>query len=348
MRRVYQVVPFLQEGDAIGDHARQLARVLGDAHAGYIVDRAGGALAGEAIRFDRARVGSGDLLVYHVAHASPIAGWLRTVRAEVIVDYHGITPPEFLRGWDAGLAGALARATSELADLARRAVLGIAHSGFTCSELDRAGFARTAALPILLEPGRLAVAPTAGQGAEAGASGDWLFVSRMAPNKRVEDVMKAFAVYRRAWCPGAQLHLVGRPDTETYDAALRRFADRLGIGGIHFAGRVSNAELAGHYRSAGLLVSMSEHEGFGVTLIEAMAAGLPVLAYAAGAVPETLGEAGILFRAKRYDEVAALAAEVVGDPALRARLAAAGKARAAAFAPEVIAPRWRELLAAGA
>lgn len=340
MRRVYQVVPFLDAGDAIGDHARQLARVLGDAHAGYIVDRAGASFAGEAVRFDQARVGPGDLLVYHVAHASPIAGWLQQVAADLVVDYHGITPYEFLRGWDAGLAVALARARVELAQLAARALLGVAHSEFTRAELSAAGFGRTEALPILLDPGRL----PAGR-SEEPAGRDWLFVSRIAPNKRVEDVLKAFAVYRRAWCGEARLHLVGRPDTAAYDAALRRFADRLGVEGVRFAGRIGDAELAAHYRRAGLLISMSEHEGFGVTLIEAMAAGLPVLAFAAGAVPETLGGAGVLFTSKRYDEVAALASELLGDSPARARLVTAGRARAAEFAPELVAPRWRELMA---
>ncbi|HLI57504.1 MAG TPA: glycosyltransferase, partial [Actinomycetota bacterium] len=206
---------------------------------------------------------------------------------------------------------------------------------------------RTATLPILLDLARLATTPSPTLLAElaAGSRGhDWLMVSRMAPNKRVEDVVKAFAIYRRAWSPDARLFLVGRPDTGRYEAALRGFVERLGIEGVRFAGRVSVADLMAYYRSADVLVSMSEHEGFGIPLLEAMACDLPVVAYAAAAVPETLGGAGLLFAEKRYDEVAALVACLLDDPELRSRLAAAGRARVAAFGPEQVAHDWVELL----
>jgi glycosyltransferase involved in cell wall biosynthesis len=282
-----------------------------------------------------------------VAHASPLAGWLRGIQAVTVIDYHGITPPEFVRAWDPGLAVALARAREEVKTLATRAALGIAHSGYTRTELDVLGFPRTATLPILLDPGRLAHEPSAHLLSALAAGGrghDWLFVSRMAPNKRIEDVIKAFAVYRRAWCAEARLFLVGRPDTAAYDAALRRFAERLGVEEVHFAGKVPVADLVAFYRSADLFVSMSEHEGFGVPLLEAMASGVPVLAFAAGAVPETLGGAGLLFTEKRYDEVAALAAQVLDGGPLRERLVTAGRGRVEAFAPGRVAAAWVDLI----
>ncbi|MGH2717724.1 MAG: hypothetical protein ACRDJU_03980, partial [Actinomycetota bacterium] len=136
MRRVFQVVPFLDGGDAIGDHARQVARVLGEAHAGYLVDRAAPEFAAEAQPYRQAQVGPDDLLIYHAAHASPIAAWLQGVDAELVIDYHGVTPPEFLRGWDAGLAVALAGAQAQLRALAGRASLAIAHSEFMRAEVE--------------------------------------------------------------------------------------------------------------------------------------------------------------------------------------------------------------------
>jgi glycosyltransferase involved in cell wall biosynthesis len=270
------------------------------------------------------------------------------VPATVAVDYHGVTPPEFLRAWDPGLAVALARAREELVALAGQAAAAVAHSRFMEAELAGYGFRATATLPILLDPGRLVAEPNPELLATlaAGSRGhDWLVVSRLAPNKRVEDVIKAFTVYRRAWCPDARLFVVGRPDVAGYAAALRRFVDRLGIEEVHFAGRVSVADLAAHYRAASVLVSASEHEGFGVPLLEAMAFGLPVVAYAAAAVPETLGGGGLLFTGRGADEVAALVGGVLGDPAARRRLVDAGRARVAAFAPEGVAGRWRAFVA---
>lgn len=347
MPRVYQLVPFLDSGDAIGDHARQLARALGAAHAGYIVERASPEFAGEARSFGQARVSPGDVLVYHVAHASPLAAWMAGVEALKVVDYHGVTPPEFVRAWDPGLAVALARAREQVQALAGAASLAVAHSGYMRAELDRFGFTRTATLPILLDRSRLGAAPAPGllDALKAGGRGhDWLFVSRMAPNKRVEDVIKAFAVYRRVFCDQARLFLVGRPDTAAYDAALRGFVERLAIDEVHFAGKVSLPDLAAYYQAADLFVCMSEHEGFGVPLLEAMASALPVLAFAAGAVPETVGGAGILFPEKCYEEVAALAGEVLGDAALRDRLVAAGRARVEEFVSDRVATAWAGLI----
>lgn len=344
---MFQLVAFLDSGDAIGEHARCLAGVLGEAHGGFIVERAAPECAGEAVHYRDAKVRPEDVLIYHVAHGSPLAAWLRDVRAVKVIDYHGITPPSFVRGWDPGLAVALDRARGELGSLTGEVSLAIAHSAYTCRELDAAGFPRTATVPVLIDQARLATPPNPAllAGLAAGKrSRDLLFVSRLAPNKRIEDLLKVFAIYRRAWCPAARLFLVGRPDTGTYDRALRSFADRLGVEEVHFTGKLPVADLMAHYRNADLFLSMSGHEGFGIPWIEAMAFGVPVVSYAAGAIPETVGDAGVVFGDLRYDEVAALVDLVLGDEALQARLVAAGTARAEHFRPEHSAGGLRALI----
>lgn len=344
---MFQLVAFLEGADAIGDHARQLARALGERHAGYIVERAGAPFAGEARRFTEAVVRPDDLLVYHAAHASPLGEWLAGVDAVKVIDYHGITPPEFLRAWQPGLAVALARGRAELAALARGAALGVAHSSFTGRELDALGFATTAVLPILMDAGRLTAAPTPAllDTLAAGNRGhDWLFVSRLAPNKRVEDLVKAFCIYRRVWCPAARLFVVGRPDIPRYAQALQAFIDRLGIEEVHLAGSVPVSDLAAYYRAADVFVCLSEHEGFGVPCLEAMSFGLPVVAHGAGGLPETVGGGGLVMAGKAPDEVAAVVAQVLGDPELRAAMSAAGRARVTSFAPGAVGRAWVELL----
>jgi glycosyltransferase involved in cell wall biosynthesis len=302
-----------------------------------------------AVHYRDADIRPDDVLVYHAAHASPLGAWLAGVEAVKIVDYHGITPPEFVRAYDPGLAVALSKARAELEPLAAGTTLAIAHSRYMERELEAIGFRDTATLPLLVDPARLAAPPDVATAARlrAGKRGhDLLFVSRMAPNKRIEDLLKVFAVYRRAWDRDARLFVVGRPDTRAYVEVLQRFAGRLGVGEVHFAGRVSDPALASYYASADAFVSMSEHEGFGLPWVEAMAFGLPVIAYAAGALPETVGDAGILFTEKRYEDVAALVDAVVGDPALRAHLAAAGRERVAAFGPARFEARVHQLFGA--
>lgn len=337
MRRVFQLVPFLESADAIGDHARNLARSLGSQHAGFIVERAAPELASQATAYRDARVGAGDVLVYHVAHGSPLAGWFGRAPAVRVVDYHGITPPALVRGWDPGLAVTLDRARAQLAELAGSVSLAIAHSEYMRRELVALGFTHTATLPLLVDRDRLATPPNLDLVARlrAGSGGhDLLFVSRMAPSKRVEDLIKAFTVYRRVFCPDARLFLVGRPDTAAYQAALETFVRRLGIEEVHFAGKVPVADLVAYYACADAFVSMSEHEGFGVPWLEAMAFDLPVIAYAAGALPETVGAGGLLFTQKRYEDVAALIHLVLSEAAVADRLVAAGRQRLAAFSAD--------------
>lgn len=324
---------------------------MGERHAGFIVEQAppGSGAGSGAVPFSAVSVRPDDVLVYHAAHASPLGAWLAGIDAVKVVDFHGITPPEFLRGWDAGLAVALARGHDELAALGPQAALGIAHSSCTAGDLTRAGFARTAVLPVLMDPARLATPsdPATLARLQAGNRGhDLLFVSRMAPNKRIEDLLKLLAVYRGAWHPEARLLLVGRPDVAAYDRALRTFAERLGSGGVVFAGPVSVAELMAYYAAADLFVSMSEHEGFGIPAVEAMALGLPVLAYAAAAVPEVTAGAAVLFGDKCSEEVAALADAVLGDAPLLDRLRATGHRRAAELAAQQVAPAYLAALGA--
>jgi glycosyltransferase involved in cell wall biosynthesis len=349
VRRVFQLVPFLEPGDAIGNHARRFAAILGTAHAGYIVERASGEPARTAIPFMRAEVDPEDVLVYHVAHSSRLGDWLAGVKAIKVIDYHNITPPEFYRAYDPGLAVALGRALGELQSLRGEAALALAHSEYSRRELGEMGFAPTAAVPVLLDFSRLDVAGVPASKVLPGGGpgrGDLLFVGRVAPHKRIEDVVKVFALYRRLWAPDARLWLVGRCDSPSYLGALGSFVDRLGVEEVHRVGAGADGDLAAYYRSAGILLSMSEHEGFGAPLLEAMHLGLPVVAYAAAAVPETVGGAGVLFNEKRYEEVAALVHLVAGDQRLRASLVESGRARAREFRPERHEGRIRELIGA--
>src|SRR5438128_761614 len=155
VRRVFQLVPFLEPGDAIGNHARRFAAALGPAHGGYIVERASGEHARTATPFTRAEVDPDDVLVYHVAHSSRLGDWLAGVKAIKVIDYHNITPPEFYRAYDPGLAVALGRALGELESLRSEVALALAHSEYSRRELGAMGFVPTAAVPVPLDFSRL-------------------------------------------------------------------------------------------------------------------------------------------------------------------------------------------------
>jgi glycosyltransferase involved in cell wall biosynthesis len=165
------------------------------------------------------------------------------------------------------------------------------------------------------------------------------------PNKRIEDLLKVFYFYRKRIDPDSRLFLVGiDTDMEIYSFALRQMIHDLALRGVLFCGRVSQRELVTYYRLAHVYLCMSEHEGFCVPLLEAMHFGVPVIAYAAGAVPETLGEAGALASRKDFPELAELSALLCMDRELRGSMVAAGRERVREFLPDAVAPVLRRLL----
>jgi glycosyltransferase involved in cell wall biosynthesis len=178
-----------------------------------------------------------------------------------------------------------------------------------------------------------------------GRGTNLLAVGRLAPNKRVEDLIKAYYFYRRL-DPDSRLIVVGSAvDTEAYLAGCQKLCAELGLlDHVVFAGSVSQQELCTYYRLASAYLCLSEHEGFCVPLLEAMHFDVPVIAYAAAGVPGTMGEAGLLLQEKDFPAIAELAHRAVHDPALRASVVAGQRARLRAFDAEAIGATLREHL----
>jgi glycosyltransferase involved in cell wall biosynthesis len=159
-----------------------------------------------------------------------------------------------------------------------------------------------------------------------------LFVGRCAPNKKLEDVLMAFAVFQKAVCRNSRLiHAGSFAGTERYHHVLVAMARELQVSDVVFAGAVSQAELLACYRSAHAFLCLSEHEGFCIPLLEAMLHGVPVLAYAAAAVPETMDGAGILFDRKEWGAVAEMLGRVTAPGPLRDAVLAGQAARVERF-----------------
>ncbi len=209
------------------------------------------------------------------------------------------------------------------------------------------GWPRTAVLPIVFEPQlyQLAPDPTTLDRLNHERVLNVLFVSRVVPNKKFEDVILTFYYLKKYIEPRARLYLVGSPDQmEKYAAYLQALVGQLDLTDVHFIGHVSREELIAYYRAADVYLCLSEHEGFGVPLIESMYFDVPVVAYAAAAVPETLGAAGVLVTRKDHAVIAELLNLVVRDEALRARLIARQRQRWVQFTPEALKNSLRECL----
>ncbi len=177
------------------------------------------------------------------------------------------------------------------------------------------------------------------------AGSHWLFVGRLAPNKSQHDVIAAFAAYRTLYDPGARLTLIGSEAAASYSDALYGLVDDLGLAGaVTFAGSVSDAELAAYYDDADAFVCLSRHEGFCVPVLEAMRHDVPVVALAAAAVPDTVGDGAVLLDDASPHHVAATVHELLSDDSFRSGLVAAGRSVVASHALDEASSAFVELI----
>jgi glycosyltransferase involved in cell wall biosynthesis len=331
MSRIHQFVPMLHRADAVGRHTLALRDlfVARGMESRIYVELVDPETEAETRRFPKYAQDAqkGDVLVYQYATASGLAPWLAQRRETLVVNSHNVTPPEYYAAWDNPLARHQLEAQIQLRQLAPRAALGLAVSAFNELELRQAGFDRTAVVPpAAMMQGGAAVdqaARTHGQGNGTGAR--WLMVGRMAPNKGIELALMALLVSRAHHDACATLEVVGRSVVSSYTDALHRYVDELGPhGAVSFRGSVTDAGLTAAMARAHVLVVASQHEGFGVPVLEAMTAGLPVVANRAGALPDVVGDGGVLVDARDPYDVAGAIARLRTDDAHREALIAAG------------------------
>ena len=351
MTTIHQFIPSFAPRSAVGNHTLQVRNVLRDlgVHSEVFVGEAKREVEGISTPFHD-YAGSGDprtWLLYQSSTGSPMVDFLLQRPEPKLVDYHNITPAALFAPWEPHVGVELRAGRRQLADLAPVTELGLADSAYNRDELDRLGYRATAVVPILLDLESFGHAPPAAvDRLRASAGATWLFVGRLSPNKAQHDLMKALAAYRRAYDPGARLRLVGGSSSHAYSTALERFRSELGLEeAVEFVGEVSDSDLAAHYRAADVFVCASDHEGFCVPLLEAMHHRVPIVAYASTAVPETLGEGGLLLDSKAPVTLAAAVQRVLTDAPLREALLAAGTARLAQVHPDVTRRRLTDVLA---
>ncbi|MDI6830683.1 MAG: glycosyltransferase [Actinomycetota bacterium] len=350
--RVHQIVPRLDAGDAVSDEALAIHRLVtawGFESRIYAngMDEFGKRHASYDHAYQEFMREKDDLLIYHYSiYCGNYRYYLESESRKVLI-YHNITPPEFFERFYPEAAN-LCRLGREL--LPRLAVceLALGDSDFNRRELVAAGFPeeRTGVLPINPPLHKLdGVEEDAGLGRSlSDGRTNLLFVGRVVPNKRVEDIVKLFYCYHRGVNAHSRLVVAGSI-LSTYHSALLSLARRMGIADrVFFLGKVSDGALKACYRRSHYYVSMSEHEGFCVPLLEAFHFRLPVLAYAAGAVPETMGGAGILVHDKDYPLLAELLDRLGRDEVMRGRVLAAQEARLEEFGEDRFARSLREAL----
>lgn len=307
---IYQYVHSLKKGDAIGNEVVAIREyLLNEKMDNLIVKFAPDYPQKGTIFVDEfeKNVKADDLLIVHYAWVLPDLIWkkMKAFPCKKIMIYHNITPGEFFTNYDKKTAKAAIAARQQLAEGARvfEAAWGV--SRYNCEELTSLGYKNVAVVPLLIsfpdyqkEPNRVLM-----DRLNDGYT-NILFVGRMVPNKCFEDIIFAFSEYKKQYNPQSRLILVGNDDLKTYVYKLKNFCRDQEIKDVLFRAHCPFSDILAYYRSAHLFLCMSEHEGFCVPLIESMIFEVPVMAYSACAVPDTLGDGGICFTDKDPSKVA--------------------------------------------
>jgi L-malate glycosyltransferase len=268
-------------------------------------------------------------VIRYSAYSGQLLPALELPQRKLLV-YHNVTPPRYMWNHHAGVAVACALGRAQMRRFARAADVAVGDSEHNAAELRAAGAPGARALPILFDEGRLGDrgAPPAGEGPLV------LVVSRLAPNKRHDLAIGAFAAWQAEHAPEARMLCVGEPLSPAFGQTIEAVAARSGAANVTIAGGLSQADLNAAYAAADVLLSMSEHEGFSVPLLEAFHFGLPVVARPAGAMPEVGGDAVLWDEDDDLAVTAELIELAVRDRELREELAARGRARLGTFSYE--------------
>ncbi len=350
---IHQMMPGFLYGDALGNQAirmRELLRRWGYRSQVYAQFR-DRRLEDRGEDYQHYRGNRDDVVIFHYSIGSPVTEYVRHIPGRVVPYYHNVTPAGFLRGYNDPLAELLDQGRTGLA-LFRDAPLALAASEYNRQEMLELGFRHVEVVPYFVTFDHLRLSAQSRSGQEVIARYDdgavnLLFVGRLVPNKRQDDLIRAFNAYHHMINPRSRLLLVGSDaNAPGYRLELESMAAAYDVAQcVHFLGAVGLREgLGGFYRTATVFLCLSEHEGFCIPLIEAMAFDVPVLAYRSSGVPYAMGGAGLVVDAKRYDWIAELIDLLVQDASLRDRVLVGQRRRLEELAPDRIAEKFRSCI----
>ena len=299
--KIVQIIGYLSYGDGIGNTIVEMDRVLSSHYNTQIaVNKCSSEYSNHprVIIFQNIReldIQPEDIVILHYGGEDPIAHDLMGVECKRILLYQNVTYPFFYAGIDNSTTVYCAEGQRYVRNIVGLFLKVIAPSWFSYNELIDMGWKKEDVyhlpLPVSLHKKEI-------EKKETGAKRQFLFVGRTVPNKKIEDVIRVFDYYRKNYYENSVLRLAGSFVDDAYTAALLRYIEEKKIRNVDFLGRVTNEELEELYKTSDLYLCMSEHEGFCMPLLEAMSYQIPVMAYSSTAVPDTMGDAGILLESK--------------------------------------------------
>ena len=263
-----------------------------------------------------------NIIIFHFSIGSPVTKkFLRSPDKKVII-YHNITPYEFFLDYHRVLAKDCYKGRVELKNLVGKVDLALGDSAYNEKELKEVGFLNTGVLPLVMnfEKFEKETVPILKELFDDGKT-NILFVGRIIPNKMVEDVIKTFYLYQQHFNANSRLFIVGEyRGFERYHSAIQNLVTQLKVKNVHFTGHIPDDELISYFKLSHLYLHMSEHEGFCAPVPESFYLNIPVVAFNAGALEETMNNGGILVNKKDLLRVAALIDNILTDSLLKEKI----------------------------
>lgn len=290
----------------------------------------------------------GDVLLLHHSTGHEHGAWVQGMQSRPVLLYHNITPPELMPQQSAADRHYAELGRRQLREWRDRVAGAIAVSPYNARELHEAGYEDVRVLPLLVDLDHIQRSETDAAHVRARRdSGCYhlLFVGRIMPHKAQDVVVRAFARLRGMLDRPAKLVLTGHIGVPEYAEQLRQLAAELGVAdALEITGPVPHERLIAEYQACDAFCCMSAHEGFGMPLVEAMAFDQPVVAYAAGNVPDTLGEGGLLVTERDPERVAGALKLLAEAPELRRRVIRAQRGNLVRYERASLLTGLRQLL----
>jgi glycosyltransferase involved in cell wall biosynthesis len=261
-----------------------------------------------------------SILIVHHSMGFDLFDEVIGINAKKVLIYHNITPEKFFD--NPGIKKYIRIGLKQAREYQKYVDYAIADSNFSRRELLEMGYKNVDVMPVQAAIDNL-IKREGNKNIEKEFSEtrNFLFVGRVVPNKCQEDIINIFYEYINRFEENSRLILVGDMSQVWYVEKLKEQCRILGIEKqVVFTGKVSDDDLKSYYKSADIFLCMSEHEGFGVPLLEAINFEVPLIAYHSSAVAETMDGAGVIVKYKDFAAISALAYEININSEFRDRL----------------------------
>lgn len=351
MMQIFQLIPTIAYGDAVGNDTVALKKVLkkmGYSSTIYAESVVAPLDNKTAYKIDKMpTVNKNDIIIYHLSTGSELNYKVAEYDCRKIVVYHNITPPKFFEQNDEFIKGINEWGLEGVKFLSDKVDYCLADSEFNKQDLKDLNYkCDIDVLPIVMpfedykkKPDKDVVKKY------SDGYTNIIFTGRIAPNKKQEDIIAAFYYYKKYCNAKARLILAGSyKDTDLYYLRLKKYIDEIGVEDVIFTGHIKFEEILAFYKIADAFVCMSEHEGFCVPLVEAMLFEVPIIAYNTTAIPGTLSGSGFLIDDKDPVFVAKCIEKVISDKELTSSLIKKQNERLEDFKYEHIAEQFKKYM----